>query len=112
MIVVLFVSLSFSNRLHMAPKACKSTPSQNPLQGSDSSSSDLIPPPHVRFHDEKAQKDFLENFKKRGVHSERHVILSDFSDTPLPVVIRTWGWESILESPLRYMYHSYPGSYI
>ena len=85
----------------MTPKVRKSIPGQNPLQGSDSSSSDPIPPLHVWFHDGKAQKDFLENFQKCGVHLERHVILLDFSDTPLPTVIRTLGWESLLKSPLR-----------
>ena len=99
--VVLSLSLSLSDRLHMAPKVRKSTLGQNPFQGSDSSSSDPIPPPHVRYHDEKAWKDFLENFKKCGVHPERHVILSDFSDTPFPIVIWTMGWESLLNSPLR-----------
>ena len=97
----LSLSLSLTDRLRMAPKALKSTPSQNPLQGYASSSSDLIPPPCIQFCDEKARKDFLKNFQKHGAHSKRHVILSDFSDTPFPVVIRTWGWESLLESPLR-----------
>ena len=80
----------------MAPKARKSTPSQNPLQGFSSSSSDPIPPPHVQFHDENARKDFLENFQKHGVHLEHHVILSNFSDNPLPTVIQTRGRESLL----------------
>ena len=92
------LSLSLSHRLRTAPKA---TPSQNHLQGFGSSSSDPIPPHHVWFRDEKARKDFLENFQKRGVHSKCHVVLSNFSDTPLPTVIRTWGWESLCERLLR-----------
>ena len=73
----------------MAPKVRKSTPSRNPLQGSGSSFSNPIPPPHIWFRDEKTRKDLLENSQKRGVHPERQVILSDFADTPLPVVIWT-----------------------
>ena len=65
------------------------------------SSNPPIPPLHVQFCDEKAYQDFLENFSKRGVHSKCHVILLDFSDTPLPDVIHTWGWESLCEIPLR-----------
>ena len=82
----LSLSLSLLDRLRMAPK-CKSTPAQNPL-GFGSSSSDT-PPLHVQFRDRKTQQDFLENFQKRGVHPECHVILLDFSNTPLPGVIQT-----------------------
>ena len=85
----------------MASKTQKSTLGWNPLQGSGSSSSDPIPPLHVRFHDEKARKDFLENFQKCGIHPERRVILSNFADTPLPSVIRTRGKESLLKRPMR-----------
>ena len=66
MVVMLFsfsLSLSLTNKLRMAPKVRKSTPGQNPLQGSgSSSSSDPLPPLHVWFHDEKACWDFSENF--------------------------------------------------
>ena len=55
----------------MAPKARKSTPTRNPLQGFESSSSDSHVPLHVRFFDEKARKDFSENFQYRGIHLER-----------------------------------------
>ena len=80
----------------------KSTPSRNPLQGSNSSSfSNPIPPLHVQFHDGKAQQDFLKNFQKHSIHPERHVVLSDFSDTPPPDVIRTRDWDSLMEEPLR-----------
>ena len=85
-------SLSFSDRLRMAPK-CKSTSSRNPLRSGTSSSDPT--PIHVQFRDEKAHKDFSENFSKHGVHSEHHVILSDFSNTTLPIVIHSRGWESL-----------------
>ena len=95
----LFVSLSLflSNSLHMVPK-CKITPSWNLLH-SGASSSDPTPF-HVQFCDEKVQKDFSENFSKRGVQSEHHVILSDFSDTTIPIVIHSRGWESLYEIPV------------
>ena len=77
----------------MAPKP-KSTSSQNPLRSGASSSSDLTPY-SVQFHDDEAQKDFSENFCKRGIHSKRHVILSDFSNIDLPIVIHSRGRESL-----------------
>ena len=85
---------------------CAWHPSANLLQigtlfHSGSSSSFDLPPLHVRFCDEKAHQDFSENFSKRGVHLERHVILLDFAGTPLPDVIHTQGWESLCEIPLR-----------
>ena len=97
----LSLSLSLLHRLCMALKH-KSTPAWNPLGFGSSSSSDT---PHLQvwFHDVKAHQDFLENFQRWGVHLEHHVILSDFSNTPLPCVIRTWGWESLCEIPLRYL---------
>ena len=96
----LSLSLSLSHRLCMAPK-CKSTPVWNPFH-SRSSSSDLPTPPlHARFYDEKVHQDFSENFSKHGVHSEPHVILSNFADPPFPDVIHTQGWESLCEIPLR-----------
>ena len=79
----------------MAPKR-KSAPSQNPLRFGASSSSDPTPS-SIRFHDEDAQKDFLENFSRWGVHSKRRVILADFADTDLPDVIHSWGWESLCD---------------
>ena len=66
-----FCSLSLSLSLFlswidcaMAPKARKSTPARNHFPGSGPSSSDHVPPLDVQFCDEKAQKDFLENFQK------------------------------------------------
>ena len=84
----LFLALVFS----MAPKH-KSTPSQNPLRFKPSFSSSLSDstPSHVRFHDDKVCKDFLENFSRRGIHSERQVVLSDFFYTDLPTVIYNRG---------------------
>ena len=105
LVVMCSLSLSLSLSLSqincaMAPKARKSTPTRNP-PGSGSSSFDPIPPFHVWFRDEKARKDFLENFQKHGVHPECHVIQLDFADTPFSSIIWTRGWESLLESPLR-----------
>ena len=81
------LSLSYVSCI-MAPKH-KSTLSQNPLHSKASSSSSPFnpTPSHVRFHDEKAKLDFLENFSQWGIHSERQVILLDFSDTNLPTFI-------------------------
>ena len=83
-----FLALVFS----MAPKR-KSTLSQNPLRsGTSSSSSPSDPTPsHVRFRDDKARKDFSENFSRRGVHLKHQVVLSDFFDTDLPTVIYSQG---------------------
>ena len=74
-------------------------PSQNPLRTGASTSSDPTPS-HIWFRDEDARKDFLENFSRRGVHSERRVILSDFSDTDLPTIIHSRGWESLFDIPV------------
>ena len=92
MLVVFFcfsLSLSLEIVCVMAPK-CKSTPSQNPFRSGASSSSDPTPS-HVWFRDDKVRKDFSENFSKRGIHSERQVILSDFPDTNLSTVIYSRG---------------------
>ena len=90
--------LSLLDRLHMAPKR-KSTPSRNLLCSSTSSSDPT--PTHVRFCDRKAHQDFLENFSKHGIHLERRVVLSDFSDIALPTVIHSQVWESLCEIPVR-----------
>ena len=94
----LFLSLSLILALvcSMAPKR-RSTSSWNPLLSEASSSS--FPsdptPSHVRFHNDKACKDFLENFLRWGIHSEHQVILSNFSDIDLPTVIYSRGWKSL-----------------
>ena len=82
----------------MAPKR-KSTPAQNPLHSSASSSFDPSPST-VRFHDDDAFKAFSENFSRRGIHSECQVVLSDFGNTDLPFVIHSRGWESLYDVPV------------
>ena len=74
----------------------KSTPSRNPLRSGTSTSFNPTPS-HVRFRDEKSNSDFFENFSRRGVHLECQVILSDFSNTDLPTIIHSWGWESLCD---------------
>ena len=79
----------------------ESTLSQNPLHFGASISSSFDPTPsHVQFYDEKARKDFLENFCRRGIHPERQVLLLDFSDIDLPTVIYSRGWESLRGIPV------------
>ena len=92
-----FLFLSFLDILCMAPKH-KTTTSRNPFHFKASSFDST--PFHVRFRDEKARQDFSENFSKRGIHSECRVILSDFSDTTLPTVIHSWGWQSLYDIPV------------
>ena len=82
----------------MAPKH-KSTPAWNPLRSGASSSTDPSPST-VRFRDDDAFKAFSKNFSRRGIHSECHVILSDFADTDLPSVIHSRGWESLCDVPI------------
>ena len=83
--VFLIVSLSLSLSLFlalvcfMAPKS-KSTSSQNLLHFGASTSSFDPTPSHVWFRDNKARKDFSENFSQQGIHLEHQVILSDFSN--------------------------------
>ena len=82
----------------MAPKR-KSTPAQNLLHCSASSSTDPSPST-VRFRDDIAFKAFSKNFSRQGIHSECQVILSDFADTDLPSVIHSRGWESLCDTPV------------
>ena len=82
----------------MAPKR-KSTPAQNPLHSGASSSSNPSPST-VRFRDDDAFKAFSENFSRRGIHSERQVVLSDFADTDLPSVTHSRGWDSLCDIPV------------
>ena len=97
--VCLFLSLSLVYiSCVMAPKR-KSTSPRNSLRFRASTSSDPTPS-HVWFHDEKAKSDFFKKFSRRGVHSERQVILSDFSDTDLLTVIHSRGWESLCDIPV------------
>ena len=91
-----FLSLSFFLLVScsIAPKR-KSTPSQNPLRSGASSSLSDSTPSHIRFRDDKAHKDFSKNFSRQGIHSERQVVLSNFSNTDLLTVIYNQGWESL-----------------
>ena len=82
----------------MAPKR-KSTPAWNPLHSGASSSSDPTLS-HIWFRDGDAFKAFSENFSRRGIHSERQVILTNFVDTDLPSVIHSRGWESLCDAPV------------
>ena len=79
----------------MAPKH-KSTPARNPLRFGASSSTNPSPST-VQFGDDDTFKAFSKNFSRRGIHSERQVILSDFADTDLPSVIHSKGWESLCD---------------
>ena len=94
-----FLSLVYVSCV-MAPNH-KFTPFRNPFRSGASTSSDPTPST-VWFGDEKAKLDFFENFSRRGVHSERQVILSDFSDTNLPTVIHSRGWESLCDIPVTF----------
>ena len=85
----LSLSFLFTLVVSMATKR-KFTPSQNPLHSGASSSFDPTSS-HIRFHDEDARKDFLENFFRRGVHSKCQVIMANFVDTDLPTVIHSRG---------------------
>ena len=95
----LFLPLNqFTLVVSMAPK-CKSTPAQNPLHFGASSSTDPSPS-NVWFCDDDAFKPFSENFSRRGIHSKRQVVLSDFADIDLPSVIHSRGWESLCDVPV------------
>ena len=99
--LIVFLSLPlflFTLVVSMAPKH-KSTPARNPLHSDASSSSDFAPL-SLRFRDDDAHKAFSENFSKRGVHSERQVILADFANTNLPTVIHSREWESLCDVPV------------
>ena len=82
----------------MTPKH-KSTPARNSLRSGTSLSSDPTLS-YIRFCDDDAFKEFSKNFSKRGIHSERQVILTDFTDTDLLSVIHSKGWESLCDVPV------------
>ena len=84
--------------MSIAPKR-KSTPARNPLHSGAFSSSDPSPST-IRFRDDDAFKAFSENFSRRGIHSGRQVVLSDFANTDLPSVIHSRGWESLCDVPV------------
>ena len=79
------LSILFTLVMYMAPKR-KYILAWNPFHSDASFSSDSAPLT-LRFRDDDAHKAFLENFSRRGVHSERQVILVDFVDTDLPIII-------------------------
>ena len=80
----LFLPLNlFTLVVSIAPKR-KSTPARNPLH-SDASSSTDPSPSNVRFHDDDAFKAFSKNFSRRGIHSERQVILSNLPTLTFPL---------------------------
>ena len=96
--LIVFLSLPlflFTLVVSMAPKR-KSTPARNPLHSGASSSSNSAPL-SLRFHDDDAHKAFSENFSRRGVHSERRVILVNFAGTDLPTIIHSREWESLCD---------------
>ena len=100
----LIVSLSFSPSYVSCVMALKrkSILSWNLFhsEASSSSSPSDPTPSHIRFHDEKAKSDFSENFSRHGIHSKHQVVLSDFFDTNLPIVIYNRGWESLCGIPV------------
>ena len=101
LIVILSLLLCyFTLVVSMAPKR-KSTPARNPLHFSTSSSTDHSPST-VQFCDDDAFKAFSENFSRRGIHSKRQVVLSDFVDTDLPSIIHSRGWESLCDVPVTF----------
>ena len=99
--LVLFPPLFLLTLVVFMASKRKSTPARNPLHSGAFSSSDPSPS-NVRFYDEDAFKVISENFSRRGIHSERQVVLSDFADTDLPSVIHSRGWESLCGIPITY----------
>ena len=77
----------------------KSTPARNPLHSGASTSSNHAPL-SLRSHNNDAHKAFTKNFSRRGIHSERRVILGHFADTNLPTVIHSREWESLCDKPV------------
>ena len=57
-------------------------------------------PSSIWFCDEDARKAFSENFSRRDIHSDCQVILADFADTDLSIIIHSWGWESLCAVPV------------
>ena len=101
--LIVFLSLPlflFMLVVSMTPKR-KFTSARNPLRFRASSSSDFAPL-SLRFCDDDAHMAFLENFSRQGVHSERQVILANFVDTNLPIIIHSQEWESLCDVPVTY----------
>ena len=95
-LIVSFLPLSilFTLVVFMAPRR-KSTPARNLLRSNASSSSDSAPL-SLQVRDKDAYKALSKNFSRRGFHSERQVILSDFANTNL----HSRGWESLCDVPV------------
>ena len=99
-----WLSLSFPSLflvtlvVSMTPK-CKSTPAQNTLHFSASTSSNHAPL-SLHFGNDDAHKAFTKNFSRRGIHSERWVILGHFTNTDLPTIIHNREWESLCDKPV------------
>ena len=79
----------FTLVVSMAPKR-KSTPAKNLLHSGASSSFDPSPS-NVRFRDDDAFKAFSKNFSRRGIHSKRQVVLSNFANIDIPSIIHSRG---------------------
>ena len=99
-LVLFYLSLSIS----LSFISWSMAPSRNPLCSETSSSSSPFnsTQSHIRFYDDKACKDFSKNFSWWGIHSECQVVLSDFSNTDLPTIIYSRGWESLCGIPITY----------
>ena len=82
----------------MTPKR-KSTLARNPLHSGASTFSDHVPL-SLCFRNDDGHKAFTENFSRRGIHSERRVILGHFANTDLPIVIHSQEWESLCDEPV------------
>ena len=89
----------FTLDVSMAPKR-KSTPARNPLHSKCLFIFWFCPSLSLRFRDDDTHKAFSENFSRRGIHSKRQVVLSDFADTDLPSVIHNRGRESLCDVPV------------
>ena len=94
-VILSFPLCYFTLVVSMATKR-KSTPTRNPFRSGASLSSDPSPST-IWFRDDDAFKAFSENFYRRGIHSERQVVLSNFADTEFPFIIYSRGWESLCD---------------
>ena len=99
LIVILSLPLCYFTLVVSMALKRKSTPAQNHLHSSASSSSDPSPST-VQFHDDDAFKAFSENFSRWVIHLEHQVVLSEFTDIDLPSVIHSRGWESLYDVPV------------
>ena len=82
----------------MAPKR-KSTSVRNPLHFGAFSSSNHAPL-SLRFCNNDTCKAFSEEFSRRGIHSEHRVVLGQFADIDLPIVIHSQEWDFLCDEPV------------